>query len=62
MAAMKIIKTHKYNSLPTVADMINAIEPGQGDCAEIEAGKVLKYSHVFGTSVTPFLEIPLQST
>lgn len=59
MAAMKLLRIHKYNSLPTVADMINTIDLGQANRAEIEAGKVLENLHFFGTSVTPSFSDPI---
>ena len=57
-AAVKLIKTHKYNSMPTVGDMINAMGGGQ-DKAEIEAGKILDHLHRFGAHKTPAFEDPV---
>jgi len=58
-AAVKLIKTHKYNSMPTTADIINAMGGGQVDKAEIEAGKVLDHLHRFGAHKTPAFEDPV---
>jgi len=60
-AATKLIRTHKYNSMPTTADMINAME-GHVDMdhrAEMEAGKVLDVLKLYGTSVTPVFNDPI---
>ena len=64
MAAVKLIQTHKYNSMPTTADIINAMGgmPGQIDRdhrAELEAGKVLDVLKFCGTSATPAFEDPI---
>jgi len=64
MAAVKLIKTHKYNSMPTTADIINAMGeiPGRIDRdnrAEIEAGKVLNHLHSFGSQLTPSFDDPI---
>ncbi len=63
-AATKLIRTHRYNTMPTTADIINAMD-GVADNvtmeekAEIEAGKVLDYLHRFGTRVSPRFEDPI---
>ena len=64
IAATKLIQTHKYNSLPTTADMINAMGGMLGRIdrdsrAEIEAGKVLAHLHSFGSQVTPSFDDPI---
>jgi len=63
-AATKLIQTHKYNAMPTTADIINAMGgmPGRIDRdnrAEIEAGKVLDHLHCFGSQVTPSFDDPI---
>ncbi len=58
-AAVRIIQTHKYNSMPTTADIINAIDPVQDNKAEIEAGKVIEYLSRFGASIEPRFEDPI---
>ena len=60
-AATKLIQTHRFNSMPTTADIINAMG-GQVDMdqrAELEAGKVLDVLRSLGTSVTPSFEDPI---
>ena len=61
-AAMKLVRTHKYNSMPTVADFINAMDPGRIDPdqrAELEAGKVLGHLRNYGKSVSPRFRDPI---
>lgn len=63
-AAVKLIRTNKYNSMPTTADIIDAIEDTPGrisvkDRAEIEAGKVLDHLHRYGKGVIPEFEDPV---
>ena len=60
-AATKLIQTHRYNSMPTTADIINAMD-GHMDSdqvAEIEAGKVLDHLHRHGTRKTPSFKNPI---
>jgi hypothetical protein len=60
-AAVKIISTHKYNTMPTTADIIEAIggRISVTDRAEIEAGKVLDHLHKHGKAVIPEFEDPI---
>ena len=62
-AATKLVKTHRYNSMPTVADIINAMDEvvriNTEQRAEIEAGKVLEHLHYFGSQVTPSFDDPI---
>ena len=63
MAATKLIRTHKYNAMPTTADIINAMDGvvriNTEQRAEIEAGKVLDHLHCFGSQVTPSFDDPI---
>jgi len=62
MAATKLIQTHRYNSMPTTADLINAMEPGRIDPdqrAELEAGKVLDHLRNYGKSISPRFHDPI---
>jgi len=63
-AATQLIQTHKYNSMPTTADIINAMGgmPGRIDRekrAELEAGKVLDVLKFYGTTVSPIFKDPI---
>lgn len=62
-SATKLIQTHRYNSMPTVGDIINAMDGvvriNTEQRAEIEAGKVLDHLHYFGSQVTPFFDDPI---
>jgi hypothetical protein len=60
-AAVKLIKTHKYNSMPTIAEFIDIMDSGIStkDRAEIEAGKVLEHLHKYGKGVAPKFEDPI---
>lgn len=58
-AAVKLIQTHRFNTMPTTADIINAMGGGQGDKAEIEAGKVLEHLHRYGARVNPSFNDPV---
>ena len=60
-AAVKIISTHKYNTMPTTADIIDAIggRISVTDRAEIEAGKVIDLLHKHGKAVIPAFEDPI---
>ena len=65
-AATKLIRTHRYNTMPTTADIINAMDgvPSRIDMeqrAEIEAGKVLDHLKYFGTQSTPCFDDPITS-
>ncbi len=62
-AAMELVRIHKYNSMPTVGDIINAMDGvvriNTEQRAEIEAGKVLDHLHYFGSQVTPSFDDPI---
>lgn len=60
-AAVKLVSTHKYNTMPTTADMIEAIEGKLNvkDRAEIEAGKILGHLRQYGRSVVPEFKDPI---
>jgi len=60
-AAVKIISTHKYNTMPTTADIIDAIggRINIADRAEIEANKILDHLRRHGKSVIPEFEDPI---
>ncbi|MBI9089900.1 MAG: hypothetical protein JEZ12_11845 [Desulfobacterium sp.] len=59
-AAIALIQTHKFNTMPTTADIIAAM--GQGlnveDRAEIEAVKVLEFFRLYGRNGDPVFEDP----
>jgi len=62
MAATKLVQVHKYNSMPTVADFINAMDPGRinpDQRAELEAGKVLEHLRYHGKNVSPRFRDPI---
>jgi len=63
MAAVKLIQTHKYNSMPTTADIINAMGGSgridQEQRAEMEAGKVLEHLRYHGKNVSPRFADPI---
>ena len=63
-AAIKLIKTRRYNSMPTTSDMITAMDGVHGQLdvdqlAEIEAGKVLGHLRCFGKNVSPCFDDPI---
>lgn len=60
-AAIKLIKTHRFNSMPTTADMINAMGARMSieQLAEIEAGKVLDHLSKFGIMTPPRFKDPI---
>ncbi|WP_035242037.1 hypothetical protein [Desulfobacter vibrioformis] len=60
-AAVKLIRTHKYNSMPTTADIIDTMGGGVSvkDRAEIEAGKVLDHLRRYGKGIIPEFEDPV---
>lgn len=63
-AATTLLKTHRFNTMPTVGDFISSIDEGSGnipveDRAEIEAGKVLDHLHRYGKGVIPEFEDPV---
>jgi len=60
-AAVKIISIHKYNTMPTTADIIEAIggRISVTDRAEIEAGKVLDHLRKYGKGVIPEFNDPI---
>ena len=63
-AATTLLKTHRFNTMPTVGDFISTIDAGFGnipveDRAEIEAGKVIDHLHKHGKEVIPEFEDPI---
>lgn len=60
---MELVRTHKYNSMPTVGDIINVMDGMVGinteQRAEIDAGKVLDHLHYFGSQVAPSFDDPI---
>ncbi|NWH06850.1 hypothetical protein [Desulfobacter latus] len=63
-AATKLLKTHRFNTMPTVGDFISTIDAASGnipveDRAEIEANKVLDHLHRHGKGVIPEFEDPI---
>ena len=63
-AATTLLKTHRFNTMPTVGDFISIIDAGFGnipieDRAEIEAGKVLDHLRKYGKVVSPEFEDPI---
>ena len=63
-AAVKLIRTHRYNSMPTTADIIDTIEGAPGrisakDRAEIEAGKIIDHLYRHGKGTIPEFEDPI---
>ena len=63
-AATKLLKTHRFNTMPTVGDFISTMDAGSGnipveDRAEIEANKILDHLHRYGKSVIPEFEDPI---
>ncbi|GAB6147027.1 hypothetical protein [Desulfocicer niacini] len=63
-SATKLIRTHRFNTMPTTADIINAMDGVASritmeDRAEIEAGKVLDHLHRFGILVIPYFDDPI---
>ncbi len=60
-AAVKLIQTHRYNTIPTTADIINAMDCRQANVdhqAEVEAGKVIEALHFYGAGGTPVFKDP----
>ena len=63
-AATTLLKTHRFNTMPTVGDFISSIDEGSRnipieDRAEIEANKVIDHLHRHGKSVIPEFEDPI---
>ncbi|MDY6910771.1 MAG: hypothetical protein SVM79_00190 [Chloroflexota bacterium] len=58
-AAIKIIKTRKYTTMPTVADFMEHLEMRHEDVAEVEAMKVLDFARTFGASFSPQFDDPV---
>ena len=60
-AAVRIVRTHKYNTMPTTADIIDAIDGriNERDRAEIEAGKVIAHLRMYGKAVIPEFNDPI---
>jgi len=60
-AAITLVKTHKFNCMPTVADFIAAMGPigvSIEDQAEIEAVKVLEFLRLHGRNGHPHFDDP----
>ena len=57
-AAVMLIRDHKYNTMPTTADIIDAMggSISVNDRAEIEAGKVLDHLRKYGKGIIPEFE------
>lgn len=63
-AATVLLKSHRFNTMPTVGDFISTIDTANGhipieDRAEIEAGKVLDHLHRYGKGIFPEFEDPI---
>ncbi len=63
-AANRLLKTHKFNSMPNVAEFVDAINEASGkipleDKAEIEAGKVLSHLRRYGAATSPRFDDPV---
>ena len=62
-AATKLFREHRFSSMPTVGDFIQAIDSGGGltpeQWAEIEAGKILDHLHRHGATREPKMENPV---
>lgn len=58
-AARQIIRTRKYNTMPTYADFIDVIEGGAEDQVEVQAGIVLNKIREIGSYGTPFFDDPI---
>lgn len=60
-AAVKLIRDHKYNTMPTTADIIDAMDGriSVKDRAEIEAGKIIAHLRLYGKAVIPEFEDPI---
>ncbi|CCK82431.1 hypothetical protein [Desulfobacula toluolica] len=63
-AATKLIKTRRYHSMPTTADIIEAMDGDPGKIsmeyrAEIEAGKVLDHLRGYGKNIFPKFKDPI---
>ena len=62
-AAAKLLREHRFNTMPTVGDFILAMD-GAGELtaeqrAEIEAGKILDHLHLYGATRAPQMEDPV---
>lgn len=60
-AASTLLKTHRFNSMPTVGDFVAVIDQQTGkieidDMAELQAGVVLECLQRFGSSINPQFE------
>ena len=60
-AGIMLMKTHRFNSMPTVGDFIAVIEKARGKIsieaqAGLQANEVLTYFRKFGRTITPLFE------
>ena len=63
-AAAKLLREHRFNSMPTVGDFIQAMDGAGGGLsleqrAEIEAGKILDHLRLYGATKAPRMEDPV---
>jgi len=63
-AATRLLKEHRFNSMPTVGDFVKIIDEASGkinleDKAEIEAGKVLSHLRQYGAASSPRFDDPI---
>lgn len=63
-AALKLMKSHCFNTMPTVGDVVSVIELADGNIsiehqAEIQAGKVLEHLRWYGNSKSPKFDDPI---
>ena len=66
MAATKLLRTHRYNTMPTVGDFVAVLDHAEGkismsDRAEIEAGEVLAHLRRHGRTLKPRFKDPITS-
>ncbi len=65
-SALELMRTHKYNTMPTVGDFVSVIDQKNGkisieDRAEIEAGDVLTHLRQYGRTKNPQFKDPVTS-
>lgn len=63
-AATRLLKEHRFNTMPTVGDFVKVIDEASGkipleDKAEIEAGKVLSHLRRYGAATSPRFDDPI---
>jgi len=63
-AATTLLKSHRFNTMPTVGDFISTIDAARGnisveDRAEIEAGKVIAHLRMYGKAIMPEFKDPV---